>query len=135
MQRECKLVPHGEVNNLASIFSAFVHYHIKKDALRWRKCIVLNSGVSSNLSYGGDGCWVSALSRTPLGDQQTLHLHISSICIHPDTCARALFNAPQRAEALALIRRGIQRKMTGGDYSIVLLTHKLLSEENGDFLK
>lgn len=66
----------------------------------------------------------SDLRRTHLCGQQTLDLHIRSICIHSDTCTRALFNAPQRAKAYFLIRMGIQRNMTGGDYCIVLLTRE-----------
>lgn len=53
---------------------------------------------------------------------QALDLHIRSICIHSDTCTRALLNAPQRAKALFLIRMRIQRHMTVGDYGRVLLT-------------
>lgn len=70
-----------------------------------------------------DCVWGSALRRTHLCDQQTLDLHIRSICIH--SCTRALLNAPQRAKGF-LMRMGIQRNMTAGDYGIVLLTRESL---------
>lgn len=59
MKRECKLVPHvaifvtGKSTTLPQYFLHLSTIKFKKDALHWSKYIILNSGVNSNLSYGG----------------------------------------------------------------------------------
>lgn len=59
MQRKCKLVPHvaifitGKSSTLPQYFLHLSTMKLKKDALRWRKDIILYFGETSNLSYGG----------------------------------------------------------------------------------